>query len=34
MHVLLDTNGLTPVTRNERDCRDRGVPILNPWEAK
>lgn len=24
-------HGLTLVTRNERDCRDRGVPILNPW---
>lgn len=23
--------GLVFVTRNERDCRDRGVPILNPW---
>lgn len=21
------------VTRNEKDCRDRGVPIHNPWEA-
>jgi predicted nucleic acid-binding protein len=24
-------HGLTFVTRNERDCSDRGVPILNPW---
>lgn len=24
-------HGLTLVTRNERDCRDRGVPLLNPW---
>ena len=24
---------LTLVTRNERDCRDRGVPIYNPWSA-
>ncbi len=23
--------GLTLVTRNESDCKDRGVPILNPW---
>jgi toxin FitB len=22
---------LALVTRNERDCRDRGVPVLNPW---
>lgn len=22
---------LTLVTRNESDCADRGVPILNPW---
>lgn len=22
---------LTLVTRNERDCADRGVPVLNPW---
>jgi len=22
---------LTLVTRNERDCGNRGVPILNPW---
>jgi predicted nucleic acid-binding protein len=22
---------LTLVTRNERDCADRGIPILNPW---
>lgn len=25
--------GLTLVTRNERDCSDRGVPILNPWSG-
>jgi predicted nucleic acid-binding protein len=24
-------NGLTIVTRNERDFVDRGVPVLNPW---
>jgi len=24
-------HGLTLVTRNERDCADRGVPIHNPW---
>jgi hypothetical protein len=24
---------LTLVTRNEADCSDRGVPILNPWRA-
>jgi toxin FitB len=24
---------LVLVTRNERDCRDRGVEILNPWTA-
>lgn len=24
-------HGLTLVTRNERDCADRGVPVLNPW---
>jgi predicted nucleic acid-binding protein len=28
-----DVHSLTLVTRNERDCRDRGVPILNPWSA-
>ncbi len=22
---------LTLVTRNERDCLERGVPVLNPW---
>ena len=26
-------NGLTFVTRNERDCAERGVPILNPWSG-
>jgi predicted nucleic acid-binding protein len=25
------THGLPLVTRNERDCRDRGVPVHNPW---
>jgi toxin FitB len=24
-------HSLTFVTRNARDCADRGVPILNPW---
>lgn len=24
-------HGLVLVTRNEHDCADRGVPILNPW---
>ena len=24
-------HGLTLVTRNERDCGHRGIPILNPW---
>ncbi len=34
--LLLSTahvHGLTFVTRNERDCGDRGVPILNPWSS-
>ena len=26
-----EVHGLTFVTRNERDCADRGVEILNPW---
>lgn len=26
-----EVHGLTFVTRNERDCADRGVDILNPW---
>jgi predicted nucleic acid-binding protein len=26
-------HNLTLVTRNERDCADRGVPILNPWSS-
>jgi hypothetical protein len=26
-----EVNGLTFVTRNERDCGDRGVAIVNPW---
>lgn len=25
---------LTFVTRNERDCADRSVPILNPWQGR
>ncbi|HEX2187306.1 MAG TPA: type II toxin-antitoxin system VapC family toxin [Longimicrobiaceae bacterium] len=25
-------HGLTLVTRNERDCTGRGIPIYNPWE--
>lgn len=25
--------GLVFVTRNERDCADRGVPILDPWKG-
>jgi predicted nucleic acid-binding protein len=24
---------LVLVTRNERDCRERGVDILNPWSG-
>lgn len=24
-------HSLTLVTRNERDCSERGVPVLNPW---
>ena len=24
-------HGMTLVTRNERDCANRGAPILNPW---
>lgn len=28
-----EVHGLTFVTRNERDCGGRGVPILNPWVA-
>lgn len=24
---------LTLVTRNERDCGDRGVQVLNPWSG-
>ena len=34
--LLLGTaavHDLVFVTRNERDCADRGVPILNPWGA-
>jgi toxin FitB len=27
-------HGLTLVTGNERDCGDRGVPVLNPWDAE
>lgn len=26
-------HGLTLVTRNERDCAGRGVPLLNPWTS-
>jgi toxin FitB len=26
-----EVHGMTLVTRNERDCAGRGVPILNPW---
>lgn len=26
-----EVHGLTLVTRNERDCAGRGVPVLNPW---
>lgn len=25
--------GLTLVSRNERDCAGRGVPVLNPWTS-
>ncbi len=25
-------HGLVLVTRNERDCRERGVAIVNPWK--
>lgn len=28
-----EVHGLTFATRNERDCADRGVPVLNPWTA-
>lgn len=28
------TYDLVFVTRNESDCADRGVPILNPWLAR
>jgi len=34
--LLLATAGanrLTFVTRNERDCADRGVAVLNPWSG-
>lgn len=31
MLATAEVNGLTLVTRNERDCADRGVPVLNPW---
>lgn len=27
-------HGLVFVTRNERGCADRGVPILNPWRSE
>jgi hypothetical protein len=26
-------HGLTLVTRNVRDCRDRGVPVFDPWST-
>ena len=26
-------HGLTLVTRNIRDCRDRGVPVFDPWST-
>lgn len=26
-----EVHDLTFVTRNEGDCADRGVPVLNPW---
>ena len=26
-------HGLTLVTRNVADCRDRGVPVLDPWDG-
>ncbi len=26
-------HGLTMVTRNESDCGERGVPLLNPWNG-
>jgi predicted nucleic acid-binding protein len=25
-------HGLVLVTRNERECADRGVPVVNPWQ--
>jgi hypothetical protein len=28
-----EVHGLTLVTRNVRDCGDRGVAVLDPWEA-
>jgi predicted nucleic acid-binding protein len=28
-----EVHDLTLVTRNERDCPDRGVPVLNPWNG-
>ncbi|HEX5723847.1 MAG TPA: type II toxin-antitoxin system VapC family toxin [Longimicrobiaceae bacterium] len=27
-------HGLTLVTRNERDCAGRGVPVFNPWSSR
>ena len=27
-------HNLTFITRNERDCADRGVPLLNPWRGR
>ncbi|HSU12625.1 type II toxin-antitoxin system VapC family toxin [Longimicrobium sp.] len=26
-------HGMTLVTRNERDCANRGAPLLNPWSS-
>lgn len=26
-----EVHDLTFVTRNDADCADRGVPVLNPW---
>jgi predicted nucleic acid-binding protein len=28
-----DAHGLIFVTRNDRDCEDRGIPIYNPWNS-
>lgn len=29
-----EVHDLTFVTRNEADCADRGVPVLNPWRRR